>query len=119
MSPSSTKSSTSVRVTVWAVFQLAAVTVRYALSLHDALPILEERPIVTFAVGCELRTTVKVAVPPASVVDRKSVGEGKSAAVCLSVLVTGTTAALSPVGVRAARGEGSGAGVVAMESTYQ
>ena len=41
--------------------RLAGLTVPSVVSLEVTL-------IVTFAVGCELRTTVNVAVPPASVV---------------------------------------------------
>ena len=74
MAPSSTKSSTPVSVTVWAVFQLAELNVRLAGETVPSAVLLDERPIVTFAFGCELSTTVKVAVPPASVVVRPDVG---------------------------------------------
>ena len=54
------------------------------------------RAIVTSAVGWEFRTTVKVAVPPASVVVRPEVGLTVMPAVSLSMLVTETSAALRP-----------------------
>ena len=57
---------------------------------------LELRPIVTSAVGCEFSTTVKVAVPPASVVVRPEVGVTVIPAVSSSVLVTGTSIASNP-----------------------
>ena len=57
----------------------------------------ELRPIVTSAVGCELSTTVNVAVPPASVVIRPEVGVTVMPAVSLSVLVTATSAASRPL----------------------
>ena len=83
-------------VTVWAVFQLAAVKVRLAGETVPSAVLPDERPIVTLAVGCELSTTVKVAVPPASVVVRPDVGVTVSPAVSLSVLVTKTLAGSRP-----------------------
>ena len=56
---------------------------------------LELTPIVTSAVGCEFRTIVNVAVPPASVVVRPDVGVTVMPAVSLSVLVTNTLLASS------------------------
>ena len=53
--------------------------------------------MVTSAVGCVFSTTVKVAVPPASVVVRPDVGVTVMPAVSLSVLVTATSAALAPL----------------------
>ena len=58
---------------------------------------LELSPTVTSAVGCEARTTVKVAVPPASVVVSPEVGVTVMPAVSLSVLLTLTSAAFSPL----------------------
>ena len=55
------------------------------------------RPIVTFAVGCDVSTTVNVAVPPASVVVRPDVGVTVMPAASLSVLVTLTSLALRPL----------------------
>jgi hypothetical protein len=53
-----------VRVTVWAVFQLAFVKVRLAGETVPSAVLLDDRPIVTLAVGCELSLIVNVAVPP-------------------------------------------------------
>ena len=58
---------------------------------------LELRPMVTSAVGWVFSTTVKVAVPPASVVVRPEVGVTVMPAVSLSVLVTATSPALTPL----------------------
>ncbi len=58
---------------------------------------LEERPMVTPAVGWVSRTTVKVAVPPASVVTSPEVGLTVTHAVSSSVLVTETSAGSSPL----------------------
>jgi hypothetical protein len=76
MSPSSIKSLTPVTVTVRAVFQLPVVNVRLAGLTVPSDVSFELSPIVTSAVGCELSTTVKVAVPPASVVVRPRRGAG-------------------------------------------
>ena len=51
--------------------------------------------MVTSAVGCVFSTTVKVAVPPASVVVRPESGVTVMPAVSLSLLVTATSAALA------------------------
>ena len=61
-------------VTVCAVFQLAVVKVRLAGETVPSVVSLELSAIVTSAVGCVLSTTVKVAVPPASVVVSPVVG---------------------------------------------
>ena len=45
---------------------VGGVNVRLAGETVPSVVLLDERPIVTLAVGCELSTTVKVAVPPAS-----------------------------------------------------
>ena len=58
---------------------------------------LELRPIVTSAVGCASRTTVNVAVPPASVVVSPLVGVTVMPDVSLSVLVTLTSLAFDPL----------------------
>ena len=98
MSPSSWKSLTPVTVTVCGVFQFALVKVRLAgLDRRPRAVLLELSPIVTSAVGCEFRTTVNVAVPPASVVVSPDVGVTVMPAVSLSVLVTETSLALSPL----------------------
>ena len=90
MSPSSTTSLTPVTVTVRGVFQLAAVNVRLDTLTVPSVVSLELRPIVTSAVGCDVNTTVNVAVPPASVVVRPKVGVTVMPAASLSVLVTET-----------------------------
>ena len=65
---------TPVTVTVCATFQFAVVKVRLAGLTVPSVVSLELSAIVTSAVGCVLSTTVKVAVPPASVVVRPAVG---------------------------------------------
>ena len=70
ISPSTMESSTPEIVTVWAVFQLAAVKVSVSLLREFSV---ESRPVietVTSAVGAASRTTVNVDVEPASVVRR-------------------------------------------------
>ena len=54
--------------------QFAAVNVRLAGATVPSVGSLELSAIVTSAVGCVVSTTVKVAVPPASVVVRPVVG---------------------------------------------
>src|SRR2546427_654271 len=74
MLPSWTRSSTPVTVTVCATFQFAVVNVSEA---GDTVPSVRSElvnPTVTFAVGWLVRTTVNVAVPPASVVASPDVG---------------------------------------------
>ena len=79
------------------MFQFAVVKVTLAGLTVPSTVLLELRPIVTSAVGCDVRTTVKVAVPPASVVVRPEVGVTVMPAVSLSVLVTETSLALRPL----------------------
>jgi hypothetical protein len=57
----------------------------------------ELNPMVTSAVGCVVRTTAKIAVPPASVVVRPEVGVTVMPEVSLSVLVTDTSATSIPL----------------------
>ena len=73
-SPSSTKSSTPVTVTVWGVLQLAGVNVSVAGDTVPSAVLLLLRPMATLAVGWVLRTTVKVAVLPQEAVSRPEVG---------------------------------------------
>ena len=61
---------TPVRVTVWAVLQFELVRVTEVGESVPSVASEVERGMVTSAVGSELRTMVKVAVPPASVVIR-------------------------------------------------
>jgi hypothetical protein len=51
MFPSARASLTPVTVTVWGTFQLAAVKVKLAGPTVPSVVSLDERPIVTFAVG--------------------------------------------------------------------
>ena len=82
---------TPVIVTVCVVFQLAAVKVRLDGETVPSAVLLEVSPMVTLAVGWLVRTTVKVAVPPASVVVNPLVGVTVMPAASLSVLVTDTS----------------------------
>ncbi len=66
--PSTIASSTPVTSTVCGVFQFDAVNVTDAGATVPSVVSSELSGIVTFAVGSVFRTTVKVAVPPASVV---------------------------------------------------
>ena len=84
-------------VTAWDVLQFAAVKVTLAGETVPSLVSLELRPIVTSAVGWVFRTTVNVAVPPASVVVRPLVGLTVIPAVSLSMLLTGTSAGFRPL----------------------
>ncbi len=95
-SPSSRRSSTPVTVTVCAEFQFALVKVSDAGRTVPSVVSFDERPIVTSAVGCASSTTVKVAVPPASVVGPLTV-DTVMPEVSLSVLVTVTSVALIPL----------------------
>src|SRR5262249_18197784 len=95
-SPSSRKSLTPVTVTVCGVFQLAGVNVMLAGTV-PSLVSLDDRFTVTSATGLVCSTTLKVAVPPASVVTRPPVGLTLTAAVSLSWLVTTTFKPLTPL----------------------
>ncbi len=66
--PSTRLSSTPVTVTSWAEFQLALVNTRLGGDTVPSVVSLLLSPMVTSAVGWLFSTTVKVAVPPASVV---------------------------------------------------
>ena len=84
-------------VTVRGVFQFAAVNVTLARLTVPSDVLLELSPMVTSAVGCELSTIVKVAVPPLSVVVRPKVGLTVMPAVSLSTLSTVTSNGLRPL----------------------
>src|SRR6185369_9318307 len=92
MSPSSTRSSTPVTVTVCGTFQSAAVNVRFAAETLPSVVSLEATGMTTSTVGWLVRTTVKLAVPPASVVPRPATGVTVMPASSLSALVTATSA---------------------------
>ena len=78
------------------MFQSAEVKARLAGETVPSLVSLDERLIVTPAAGCVSRTTVNVALPPASVVSRPEVGLTVIPATSSSVLVTETSAGSSP-----------------------
>jgi hypothetical protein len=64
-----------VTVTVWGTFQFCGVKVRLAgLTVPPACGLLEEKPMVTSAVGAASSTTLNWAVPPDSVVTSPEVG---------------------------------------------
>ena len=84
-------------VTVWGVFQLAVLKVKLGLSTLPSAVLSEVMPMLTSAVGWLFRTTVKLAVPSASVVVKPLVGLTVIPLVSLSVLVTATSAALTPL----------------------
>ena len=67
-------SSTPVTVTVCAMFQLAAVKIRLAGETVPSVVSLLDSAMLTSALGWVSSTTVKLAVPPASVVIRPLVG---------------------------------------------
>src|SRR5437667_12138491 len=74
MSPSARGSFTPVTTTVCGVSQLAGVKVRLDAETVPSVRSELDRLIETLAVGALFSTTVKLAVPPASVVDRPDVG---------------------------------------------
>ena len=85
-SPSRSKSSTPVTVTVWREFQFAGVNVKTA-GLTAASPV---SPLVTInttcVAGCAVSTAVNEVVPPASVTVKPLVGLTVIPAVSLSTL---------------------------------
>ncbi len=95
--PSTIVSSTPVTVTVCAEFQFAAVNINDVGATVPSAVLSEESAIVTSAVGSVLSTTVKVAVPPASVVLNPDVGVTVIPAVSSSVFSTDTSAAFIPL----------------------
>src|SRR6266850_7282039 len=74
MAPSTVVSSTPVTVTVRGTRASAGVNVSDAGETVPSVRSELLRPMVTSAVGMDVRTTVKVPVPPASVVTRPDVG---------------------------------------------
>ena len=95
--PSTMKSSTPVTVTVCALFQFADVNVTGDGATVPSAVFELLNPTVTLAVGCEVSTTVNVAVPPASVVVRPLVGLTVIPAASLSVFVTDTSLGFMPL----------------------
>ena len=96
MSPSSTRSSTPVTVTVLGVAQSTEVNVSEAGAAVPSVASALAIAMVTFAVGCASSTTVNEAVPPASVVTSPAVGATVIPETSSSVLVTATFAASTP-----------------------
>ena len=74
ISPSVTASFAPVTVTVCGTFQLAEVKTSWLVEIVPSVVSLDERSMVTFAVGCVASTTLNVAVPPASVVCKPLAG---------------------------------------------
>ena len=75
---------------------MAAVKVRLLVETVPSVVSPDEMPMVTSAVGWLFKTTVNVAVPPASVVF-PLIAETVMPAVSLSVFVTDTSAAFRPL----------------------
>src|SRR5262245_21582696 len=94
-SPSMSGSLTPVTVTVWGTYQLVGVKTRGVEAIASA-GLLEERPMVTLAVGWLWSTIAKLALPPASVVTNPDVGLTVIPAVSSSRLVTVTSGGFSP-----------------------
>ena len=96
MSPSSAPSSTPVIVTVCGLLQFPEVKLRLA-GLTVPSPVSElDRPSETLAVGWLRSVTVKVAVPPASVVTSPEVWLKANPTTSLSSLVTETSGGFTP-----------------------
>ena len=83
-------------VIVWVEFQLAVVKVNEGDETVPSDVSPDDIPIVTLAVGCELSLTVKIAVPPPSVVVSPLVGLTIIPTASSSILVTVTSCASSP-----------------------
>src|SRR5439155_1031382 len=96
-SPSSIRSFTPVTVTLCATFQFAAVNVTDDVEIVPSPGLLLDSPMVTLTVGWLVSTTVKFAVPPASVVVSPLVGETLIDAVSLSIFVSATFAGSRPL----------------------
>src|SRR5436190_462727 len=77
-----------------AVFQFAVVNVSEDGATVPSVRSLDDNPIVTFAAGWVVKTTVNVAVPPASVVVSPAVGFTVIPATSLSVFASGPSDAL-------------------------
>ena len=73
-------------VMVCVIFQLAFVNVTDVGDTFPSLVFDDKRLNDTSAVGCEVSTTVKVAVPPDSVVVRPEIGVTVTPATSLSVI---------------------------------
>ena len=73
------------------------VKVKLVLSIVPSAMLLLVNGMVTSAVGWLFKTTVNVAFPPASVVVKPVVGVTVMPLVSLSVLLTATSVALTPL----------------------
>src|SRR5437773_503431 len=91
MLPSTIASSTPVTVTVCATLHFPTLHATDPGATVPSVKSLDDNPIETFAVGWVFRTTVNVAVPPASVVVRPAVGFTVIPATSLSLFVTDTS----------------------------
>ena len=83
-------------MTLCAMFQSAAVNVRLAGETVPSAVLLLDTGIITSAVGWLVSRTVKLAVPPPSVVTRPAVGVTVMPAASLSVFEAETSAASRP-----------------------
>src|SRR5207244_1005091 len=84
-------------VIVWGTFQSAAVNVNDEVETVPSAGLLLLTPIVTAPVGWLVSTTVKLALPPASVVTSPAVGVTTIPAVSSSRFVTATSAGFTPL----------------------
>jgi len=96
MAPSTPGSSTPATVTVCGDCQAAAVKVSDPGAAVPSVASLESIEMVTSLVGWLVSLTVKVAVPPASVVVSPLIGVTVKPTTSLSVLLTETSAASRP-----------------------
>ena len=83
--PSMALSATPVTIIVWAVFQFPGVKVTDEAEAVPSKGFEDEIPIVTSAVGSDVSTIEKAAVPPASVVVKPLVGFTVMPATSLSI----------------------------------
>src|SRR5262249_37206519 len=94
--PSAIASSTPVTTTVCGELQFALVNTSCEIAIVPSVRSLDATGIVTSAVGCDSKTTVNCAVPPASVVIRPLVGETRMPPDSSSRFVHDTSAGSSP-----------------------
>ena len=95
--PSCLKSSAPVTVTTCGMFQSSAVNVSALVEGVPSLLLLEASAITTSSVGARLRNTLKLAVPPASVVVKPPVGVTEIPDCSSSLLITPTSAGFKPL----------------------
>src|SRR6185436_5335920 len=92
LSPSSTASFTPATVTVCGTFQSVAVNVRLTAEAVPSDGSLEATGMTTSAVGSLLSTTVKLELPPDSVVPRPATGVTSMPAASSSAFAAATSA---------------------------